>query len=151
MMTDNEFQADSPISYAFEEGEISSGAASPATIVETHTMDTGVQTTSQPQSTESSRPQSPASSQPRNLAVHIDNPADKPVKHTSLSEKRTGSRCPTDQEQEEWNAVKATIPHITPNLLYNALACPLGQNEDFLKAFTAFKNLKNYPKQTNII
>ena len=52
MMTDNEFHADSPSSYTVAEGEISSGAASPATIVETHTMDTGVQTTSQPQSTE---------------------------------------------------------------------------------------------------
>ena len=59
MMTDNEFQADSPIRYTVEEGEIGFGAASPATIVETHTMDTVVQTTSQPQSTESSRPQSP--------------------------------------------------------------------------------------------
>ena len=48
MMTNNEIQADSPISYTVEEGKISSGAASPATIVETHTMDTSVQTTSQP-------------------------------------------------------------------------------------------------------
>ena len=52
-MTD-EFQVDSPISYNVDEGEISSGAPSPVdTIVETHTMDTVVQTTSQPQSTES--------------------------------------------------------------------------------------------------
>ena len=87
-MTDNGFQADSPIRYTVEEGEISSGAASPATIIETQTMDTVVQTTSQPQSTELSRPQSPESSRPKNLVVHIDNPADKPVKLTSLSEKR---------------------------------------------------------------
>ena len=91
MMTDNEIQANSPISYTVEEGEISSGEASPATIVETHTMDTGVQTTSQPQSTESSRPQSPESSPPKNLVMHIDNPANKPVKHTSLSEKKKGN------------------------------------------------------------
>ena len=91
-MTDNEFQVDSHISYTVEEGEISSGATSPAdTIVETHTMDTGVQTTSQPQSTEPSRPYSPESSRPKNLVVHIDNPADKPVKHTSLSDKRKGN------------------------------------------------------------
>ena len=57
MMTSSEFQADSPFSYTVDEGEISSGATSPAdTIVDTHTMDTGVQTTSQPQSPKSSRP-----------------------------------------------------------------------------------------------
>ena len=67
MMTDNESQADSPISCTVEEGEISTRAASPATIVETHSVDTGVQTTSQPQSTESSRPQSPESSRQKNL------------------------------------------------------------------------------------
>ena len=90
MMTDNEFQIDSPISYTVEGGEISSSATSPAdTIVETHTMDTGVQTTPQPQSTESSRPQSPESSRPKKLVIHIDHPADKPVKHTSLSDKRS--------------------------------------------------------------
>ena len=81
MMTNSEFQADSPISYTVEEAEISSGQTSPSdTIVDTHTLDTGVQTTSQPQSLESSRP--------KNLKVHICNPADKPVKHTSLSDKR---------------------------------------------------------------
>ena len=41
-----------------------------------------------PQSPESSQPQSPESSRPKNLVVHIDNPADKLVKHTSLSDKR---------------------------------------------------------------
>ena len=88
MMTKNKIQNDSPIRYTVEEGEISSDATSPVdTIVETHFMETGVQTTSQPQSTESSRPQSPESSRPKNLVVHIDNPVDKPVKHTSLSDK----------------------------------------------------------------
>ena len=39
-------------------------------------------------------------------------------------------------------AVKATIPHKTPNLIISALACLLGQNEDFLKKFTEFEKYK---------
>ena len=64
-------------------------------------MDTGVQTTKKPQSTESSRPQPPELSRPKNLEVHIDNPADKSVKHTSLSDKRKN------------NAAKAKAQRVT--------------------------------------
>ena len=50
----------------------------------TQTIDTGVQAMS-PQT----QPQSPElSNMQKNLIVQIDNPADKPVKHTSLSDKR---------------------------------------------------------------
>ena len=47
-----------------------------------------------------------------------------------------GSRRPTDQEMEIQKAVKATIPHIIPNLLHDALAYFLSQNKEFFKEFT---------------
>ena len=74
-----------------------------------------------------------------------------PVKPVKKFIEYLGSRCPTQYEQEVRKAVKATIPHKPPNLIFNALACLLGQNEDFLKEFNEFKNIKNYPQQTNII
>ena len=40
-----------------------------------------------------------------------------------------GCRPPTDQELEIQKAVKATVPHITPNLLQNPLAYFLSQNK----------------------
>ena len=83
----------------------------------------------------------------RSLHIQCSVPA-KPVKRFI---EYLGSRCPTQQEQEVRKAVKATIPHMTPNFIFKALACLLGQNEDFLKEFNEFKNIKNYPQQTNII
>ena len=81
MMTDNKLKIDSPISYTVVEGEISSGATSPATsIVDTNTVDTMDTTTTPPKSPEPARPQ--------NFVVHIENPADKPVIHKSLSNER---------------------------------------------------------------
>ena len=53
MSSECKFKPDSPLSYSVEEGEISSGATSPsstATVVESNTMDTGVQTSTRPQS-----------------------------------------------------------------------------------------------------
>ena len=62
-----------------------------------------------------------------------------------------GSRRPTDQELEKQKAVKATVPHITPNILHNALASFLSQNKEFTKEFEDLKNLTNYPQQTKLI
>ena len=44
MSSECEFKADFSLSFSVEEGEISLRATSPATIVESNTMDTGVQT-----------------------------------------------------------------------------------------------------------
>ena len=85
MLVNNEYQADSPISYTVEEGEISSGGTSSANTVDNtaQTMDMAVQTTS-PQAE-----LTPESLKPQNLIVKIDNSDDdKPVKYTSLSDKR---------------------------------------------------------------
>ena len=97
MSSECEFKADSPLSYSVEEGEISSGATSPATIVECNTMGTGVQTnthSSWPQSPRpSERPQSRTPSeqeQPKvkSLAVKIDNSNEQEVRRNSLLERR---------------------------------------------------------------
>ena len=79
-----------------EEGEISSGATSPssaATIVDSTTMDTAVQTSTGPQSPSTS--EQPPTEQPpsepeqklKNLVVHVDNTYGQ-ERHSSLSEKR---------------------------------------------------------------
>ena len=96
MSSECKFKADSPLSYSVEEGEINSGATSPATIVESNTMDTGVQTNSN-----SSRAQSPCTSeQPQSrtpseqeqkvtsLVVKVDNSREPEVRYKSLSERR---------------------------------------------------------------
>ena len=62
-----------------------------------------------------------------------------------------GSRRPTDQEMEIQKAVKATVPHITPNLLHNALAYFLWQNKEFIKEFEELKQLPSHPQQTKLI
>ena len=62
-----------------------------------------------------------------------------------------GSRRPTDQEMEIQKAVKATIPHIIPNLLHNALAYFLSQNKEFVKEFEELKQLSNYPQHIKLI
>ena len=79
--------------------------------------------------------------------IHGSPPA-KPVKKFI---EYIGSRRPTDQELEIQKAVKATVPHITPNLLHNVLAYFLSQNKEFLKEFEDLKNLANYPQQTKLI
>ena len=61
-----------------------------------------------------------------------------------------GSRRPTDQELEIQKAVKATVPQITLNLLRNALAYFLSQNNEFIKEFEELKNLPKYPQQTKL-
>ena len=48
-----------------------------------------------------------------------------------------GSRRPSDQKMEIQNALKATVPHIIPNLLHHALAYFLSQNKEFIKEFEA--------------
>ena len=62
-----------------------------------------------------------------------------------------GSRFPTKEENEVIKAVRATISHIDHQLGINALACLLGQNEDFMNEFNEFKTIKNYPQQTKIV
>ena len=61
------------------------------------------------------------------------------------------SRQPTDQEMEIQKAVKATIPHIIPNLLHDALAYFLSQNKECVKEFEEIKQLPNYPQQSKLI
>ena len=54
-----------------------------------------------------------------------------------------GSRQPTDEEMEIQKALKATVPHIIPNLLHHALAYFLSENKEFIKEFEALKQLPN--------
>ena len=79
--------------------------------------------------------------------IHGSVPA-KPVKKII---EYIGSRRPTDQELKLQKAVKATVPHIIPNLLHNALAYFLPQNKEFLKEFEGLNNLTNYPQPTKLI
>ena len=79
--------------------------------------------------------------------IHGSVPA-KPLKKFILY---IGSRRPTDQEMEIQKAVKATLPHITPNLSHNALAYFLSQNKEFIKEIEELKQLPNYPQQTKLI
>ena len=117
MTTNSDFHLDSPISYTVEEGEISSGPTSPTdTVVDiTQTMDTGVQTTL-PQ------PQSPASSRPQTLIVHIDNPADKPVKYLSLSDKRKNIAAKAKEQRQITNQEVQFHPNYKPvaNLVFQS-------------------------------
>ena len=78
--------------------------------------------------------------------IHGSVPA-KPVKNII---EYIESRRPTEQELEIQKAVKETAPHITPNLLHNALAYFLSQNKQFIKEFEELKNLPNYPQQTKL-
>ena len=101
MSSECEFKPDSPLSYSVEEGEISSRATSPssvATVVESTTMDTAVQTSTRPQSpSQSEQPpseQPPTEQQPsepeqklKNLVLHVDNTYGQ-ERHKSLSDKR---------------------------------------------------------------
>ena len=96
MSSECEFKPDSPLSYSVEEGEISSGATSPssaATVVESTTMDTAVQTSTRTKSpsTSGQPPSEPQPSEPeqklKNLVVHVDNTYGQ-ERHSSLSEKR---------------------------------------------------------------
>ena len=66
-----------------------------------------------------------------------------PVKPVKKFIECLGGRRPTQIEQEVRKTVEATIPRMTPNLIFSALACLLGQNEDFLKQFNEFKNKFN--------
>ena len=112
MSSECEFKADSPLSYSVEEGEISSGATSPATIVESNTMDTGVQTNTRPQSpSPSERPQSRTPSeqeQPKvkNLVVQVENTNGQEVRYSSLSERRKhiASRAKQVHQQVKYQA-----------------------------------------------
>ena len=111
MSAECEFKPESSLSYSMEEGEISSRATSPslvATVVESTTRDTAVQTSTRPQSPcQSEQPpseqtpseQSPSEQPPserspsepeqklKNLVVHVDNTYAQ-ERHSSLSEKR---------------------------------------------------------------
>ena len=92
MSSECEFKPDSPLSYSVEEGEICSGATIPssaATVVESSTMDTGVQTSTRPQSPSTyERPPSQQEHKLKSLVVQVDNTDSQEVRHSSLSEKR---------------------------------------------------------------
>ena len=74
-----------------------------------------------------------------------------PVKLVKKYVEYLGIRFPTKEENEVTKALRATISHIDPQLLINALACLFGQNEDIMKDFNEFKTIKNYPQQTKIV
>ena len=89
MSSECEFKADSPLSYSVEEGEISSGATSPATIVDSTTMDTGVQTSARSESpSPSERPPSEQEQKVKSLVVQVDNTNRQEVRYNSLLERR---------------------------------------------------------------
>ena len=132
MTTNSDFHP--VISYTVQEGEIGSGPLSPDdTVVDNmQTMDTCVQTTS-PQ------PQSPESPRPQNLIVHIDNPADKPVKHTSLSDKRKSIAAKTKGQRQITNQEVQFHPTYKPvaNLAFQSnqlQATPLYQSTPLINS-----------------
>ena len=107
MTSECEFQANSPLSYSVEEGQISSGATSPATIVESNKMG---YTHSPQTNTHSPRPQSPGSpeqEQPKvkSFVVKVDNTKEQEVKYNSQSEKRrkNASRAKQVNQQVQYN------------------------------------------------
>ena len=146
MTSECEFHADSPLSYSVEEGEISSGATSPATIVEFNTMDTGVQT-----NTHSSRPQSPSPSeqeQPKvkSLVFQVDNNTVKEVKYNSLSEERRqhASRAKQANQQVQYNPNHQPVANLS--YLYNQVhASPLCQSTPVLTPTNPYSNESQYP------
>ena len=99
----------------------------------TQTMGTGVQTTS-------SRPQSPESStRQQSLIVQIDNPADKPVKHTSLSDKRKSIAAKAKGQQQITNQEVQFHPNNKPvaNLTFQSnqvQAIPLYQSTPLINS-----------------
>ena len=96
MSSECKFKADYPLSYSVEEGEISSGApsrSSAATVVESITMDTAVQTSTRPQSPSpserppSERPPSEQEQKLKSLVVHVNNTYGQ-ERYSSFSKKR---------------------------------------------------------------
>ena len=109
MSSECEFQPDSPLNYSVEEGEISSGAPSPssaATVVESTTMDTAVQTSTRPQSPRpserppSERPPSGQEQKLKSLVNHVDNTYGQ-ERYNSLSEKRKQIAAPAKQTHQQ--------------------------------------------------
>ena len=95
MSLECEFKADFPLSYPVEEGEINSGATSPATVVEANSMDTGVQTITNLRAQSpctSERQQSDTQSEQEqrvtSLIVQVDNSNESEVQYKTLSERR---------------------------------------------------------------
>ena len=154
MSSEFEFKPDSPLSYSLEEGEISSRATSPssvATVVESTTMDTAVQTSTRPQSPSQSeqppseRPPSerPPSEQPpserppseqgqklKNLVVHVDDTYGQEW-HSSLSEKmkQIATRAKQAQQQQQVKYHPNHQPIANFSYQYNQLhASPLCQS-----------------------
>ena len=77
-----------------------------------------------------------------------------PVKPVKKCVEYLGICFPTDDENEVRRAVRAIISNIDPQLAINALACLLGQNQDFIKEFKEFETIKtilNKPKLSNLI
>ena len=118
MSSECEVKPDSPLSYSVEEGEISSRATSPssfATVVESTTMDTAVQTSTRPQSPSpseqppSERPPSEQEQKLKNLVVHVDNTYGQEL-YNSLSEKGNRSL----HEQNKLNNNSSITPITNP-------------------------------------
>ena len=74
-----------------------------------------------------------------------------PVKPVKMYVEYLRSRFAPTEANEVIKAVRATISHINPQLVINALACLLGQNQDSMKELNDFKTIKNYPQQTKIV
>ena len=134
MSSECEFKADSPLSYSVEEGEISSGATSPATIVESTTMDTAVQTSTRPQSPSpserppSERPPSEQEQKVKSLVVQVDNSYGQ-ERYSSLSEKRKqiASRAKQAHQQVTYHPNHQPIANLSYQ--YNQVhASPLCQS-----------------------
>ena len=129
MSSECEFKADSPLSYSVEEGEISSAATSPATIVESTTMDTAVQTSTRPQSpSPSERPPSEQEQKVKSLVVQVDNTYGQ-ERYSSLSEKRKqiASRAKQAHQQVKYHPNHQPIANLSYQ--YNQVhASPLCQS-----------------------
>ena len=137
MSSECEFKPDSPLSYSVEEGEMSSRATSPssvATVVESTTMDTAVQTSTRPQSPSpseqppSERPPSEQGQKLNNLVVHVDNTYGQ-ERYSSLSEKRKqiASRANQNQQHVKYHPNHQPIANLSYQ--YNQVhASPLCQS-----------------------
>ena len=137
MSSECEFKPDSPLSYSVEEGEIGSGATSPsstATVVESNTMDTGVQTSTRPQSPSTSelppseRPPSEQEQKVKNLVVHVDNTYGQ-ERYSSLSEKRKQIALRAKQSHQQVKYHPNHQPIANLSYQYNQVhASPLRQS-----------------------
>ena len=116
MSSECEFKSGSLLSYSVEEGEISSGATSAATIVESNTMDTRVQTSTRPQSpSPSERPPSEQEQKVKSLVVQVDNTNGQEVRHNSLSERRKhiASRAKQAHQQVKYHPNHQPIANLS--------------------------------------